>query len=901
MRLLFQIRYHTHSGQSLFLSGNHELLGGNDPQRALPMKYLNQECWQVTLDWHGPAPKEPIHYHYLLRNEDGSLVYDEGRDKILTPALFQEKEVVLVDSWNYAGFLENAFFTSPFKDVLLRANRREFKPPSPENPTHIFQLKAPLLGPDETLCLLGADAALGFWDLQKALPMSRSSGADILSVHVALPDASLPIAYKYGLWNLASNAFVRFEEGENRVLSELHHPGRKVVVNDGFARFPAETWKGAGVAIPVFSLRSESSFGVGEFSDLKKLADWCQQVGLKLIQILPINDTTARHTWMDSYPYSAISAFALHPMYLNLQQLASWSNKELLAELEPERKRLNALDGVEYPAVMKAKMNFIRKIYPSQKTHTFRNPDYRAFFERNRHWLVPYAVFCFLRDKYNTPDFSQWPEHSTCTPEEVEQLAAPSAPHHDEIAISYFIQFHLHQQLHDATEYAHAHGIILKGDIAIGVYRHGADAWQQPQLYQMNVQAGAPPDAFGIKGQNWGFPTYNWSRMKEDGFAWWKQRFGQMGEYFDAFRIDHILGFFRIWSIPLHAVEGILGRFVPALPVQLAEFRSRGIPFDRNRYTQPFISDQVVRETFGADAARVKQEFLQPSGDGLYTLKPEFATQRQVEKCFAKADATETNQRLKQGLFDLLSNVLLFEAGDATREEFHFRFSIETTSSFKNLDARTQAQLRDLSIDYFFRRQEDFWRREALEKLPALKRVTNMLVCGEDLGLVPACVPAVMRNLGLLSLDVQRMPKAMGQEFFRPRDAIYLSVITPSTHDMSTIRGWWEESREVTQRFFNYELGQPGVAPETCPGWVNRAIIRQHLESPAMWSIFQIQDLLGMDEKLRRPSAREERINVPANPENYWKYRMHLTLEELAGEKAFNALLNKEITQSGRG
>jgi 4-alpha-glucanotransferase len=436
----------------------------------------------------------------------------------------------------------------------------------------------------------------------------------------------------------------------------------------------------------------------------------------------------------------------------------------------------------------------------------------------------------------------------------------------------------------------------LKGDVAIGVFRHGADTWQQPELFHMDMQAGAPPDAFAAKGQNWGFPTYNWPCMAADGFAWWKQRFEQMGKYFDAFRIDHILGFFRIWSSPAHAVEGILGHFVPAIAIEQNEFSARGIFFDRERLTKPFITDAVLHEVFGDESGTVRSEFLKEDPGGGYSLKPGFATQKQVEEHYAAREQNGRGAKLNAGLFDLISNVILLEV----EGKFHFRFAMEQTASFKYLPPDTQAKLRDLYVDYFFRRQDDFWAREAMQKLPALKRETNMLICGEDLGLVPACVPQVMRDLGFLSLEIQRMPKNPGQKFSRPADAPYLSVVTPSTHDMSTIRGWWMEDRALTQKFFNRELGLPGEAPLECEPKIVEAVVRQHLASPAMWSIFQLQDLLGMDGHLRRADAAAERINVPAIPNYYWRYRMHLTLEKLQQEETFNSQLAELLRENGR-
>jgi 4-alpha-glucanotransferase len=572
----------------------------------------------------------------------------------------------------------------------------------------------------------------------------------------------------------------------------------------------------------------------------------------------------------------------------------------LLEELEPERQRLNALPQVDYETVMRTKLACLRKMFRWQKAATLRSAAYRQFLAENEHWLVPYAAFCHLRDRHGTADCSRWPGHTKFDARAMADLLATDARAREDVAFHCFVQFHLDRQLRAAAAHAHARGVILKGDIAIGVARYSADTWQHPELFHLDTQAGAPPDPFAARGQNWGFPTYHWPRMQADGFAWWKQRFAQMSRHFDAFRVDHILGFFRIWTIPLHAVEGILGRFVPALPVTRDEFAARGIAFDHDRFVRPFLTDAVLREVFDAEADEVKQLFLDPAGDGRYALKPAFATQRQVEAHFAALPDDERRRRLQAGLFELISNVLLLAEDSAPAERFHFRWDITATSSYRALDAATRTQLDEMSVDYFYRRQEDFWRRNALLKLPALQQVTDMLICGEDLGVVPACVPAVMRELGLLSLEVQRMPKTPGRDFFRPAESPYLAVVTPGTHDMSTLRGWWREDRAVTQRFFNRELGRAGDAPAECDAELVREILRQHLASPAMWSIFQLQDVLGLDERLRRARPEDERINIPAIPNHYWRYRMHLTLERLLAEHEFNDALARLVRGQGR-
>ncbi len=900
-KIIFQLHFHTVYGQELFISGNHALLGNNDPEKALPMQYFNEEYWYTVIDLSdSPIPDTGVVYQYILKNADGTFSYDWGTDKTIYPLQHNHEELLCMDSWNYAGYFENTFYTEPFEKVLFKSDAVASKATLPKKTSHILKIKAPLLTKEQTLCVLGSCKALGNWNVQKSVLLYKAPDTDFYTVSLDLTKESFPIAYKYGVYDTSAKTFIRYEDGNNRVLHDAGSLFRLTIMNDGFAVLPNNTWKGAGIAIPVFSLRSEKSFGVGEFADMKLLVDWARQVGLKMIQILPVNDTTATHTWTDSYPYAAISAFALHPLYLNLSAILDAENKKGLQQLEKERQKLNALDTVDYVAVSKIKMDFAATVFKTSKDKIFASPEYALFFEQNKHWLVPYAAFCYLRDQYGTVDFGKWPAYKNYLANEINALTDPSSTAFTDISFYYFIQYHLHLQLKDATAYAHANGVIVKGDIAIGVYRHGVDAWQDPQLYHLDFQAGAPPDGFAVKGQNWGFPTYNWQRMKEDGFAWWKQRFEQMSYYFDAFRIDHILGFFRIWSIPMHAVEGIMGRFVPAIPVHINEFYGNGIWFDRARYTQPFINEKVLWEVFGYDNELVKSMFLLHTGNGNYQLKPAYRTQRLVEAHFETLDKDDYHTKIKQGLYDLISNVILFEEEGDDGTHFHFRFAMEDTASFRNFEADTQQQLKSLYIDYFFRRQDDFWMKEAMQKLPALKRVTNMLVCGEDLGLVPACVPEVMRQLGLLSLEIQRMPKDPKKEFFHPNDAPYLSVVTPSTHDMSTIRGWWEENKETTQHFYNRQLGQLGEAPHYCEAWINKAIVLQHLYSPAMWSVFQLQDLLGIDEKLRRANPADERINIPADPKHYWRYRMHITLEELLLTKSYNVELGGYINASGR-
>lgn len=896
MHLHFFLRFHTEFGQTLWMSIK-SVAGIGEPEvKELPLKYLNTEAWELELDIF-PEQKN-FQYSYFLKTVEGIIV-NEG--ETARQVYLQNSNVAaidIIDTWNHTGEYENTFFTRPFSEVLFHKFHKEKKAKKGFETGQLFRVKAPLLKKNEVVAICGSGNTLGKWDTVDPLLLSKSG--DWWYSNTEIPASEFPLTYKYGVYNIAKNDFVRFEGGQNRFLNIKPIEGRATIIHDGFVHLPNNTFRGAGVAIPVFGLRSKDGLGIGEFNDLKLLVDWAKSTGLKMIQLLPINDTTATYKKSDSYPYAAISAFALHPAYINLETVAGKDYADQLESLNKVQKKLNKETGVDYEMVMKVKTGVLKEIYELAAKEVFEQDDFKSFFEDNKHWLVPYAVFCYLRDKSKTIEFGKWKTHKVYNEKEIAKLIAPGSNSFKAIAFTYFVQYHLHTQLKEATDYAHKKGIVVKGDIPIGIYRNACDAWVEPELYNLDTYAGAPPDDFAVKGQNWSLPTYNWKRMQADGYSWWKQRFAQMSNYFDAFRIDHILGFFRIWSIPSENIQGIMGRFVPAISVHISEFGQNFIPFDYDRYCKPFITSEVLNEYFGEAAEQVKSVFISVAEDGSMNLNPEFSTQRKAEEYFAGKELNDENKKLKEGLFDLISNIILFEETDSQQTRFHFRIAMEGTASFRYLPYDVQQKLKGLYVNYFFKRQDDFWYREAMQKLPHLKRTTNMMICGEDLGMVPHCVPDVMEQLGMLSLEIQRMPKKTGIEFFHPNDAPYLSVITPSTHDMSTIRGWWEEDRTKTQHFYNHILQQWGEAPYFCEAWINRAIVLQHLNSPAMWSVFQLQDLLGMSEALRRENPHEERINIPADPNHYWNFRMHITLEDLLKEKDYNEELRGYIEHAGR-
>lgn len=628
------------------------------------------------------------------------------------------------------------------------------------------------------------------------------------------------------------------------------------------------------------------------------MIDWAVSTQQKVIQILPINDTTMTHAWTDSYPYNSISIYAFHPMYADIKQMGTLKDKSAAAKFNKKQKELNGLPAMDYEAVNQTKWEYFRLIFKQEGEKVLASGEFGEFFNANKEWLQPYAVFSYLRDAFQTPNFREWPRHSVYNAQDIEKMCRPESVDYPHIALYYYIQFHLHLQLVAATKYAREHGVVLKGDIPIGISRNSVEAWTEPYYFNLNGQAGAPPDDFSVNGQNWGFPTYNWDVMEKDGYRWWMKRFQKMSEYFDAYRIDHILGFFRIWEIPMHAVHGLLGQFIPSIPMSREEIESYGLPF-REEYLIPYIHESFLGQVFGPHTDYVKQTFLLPAETpGVYHMKPEFTTQREVESFFAGKN-DENSLWIRDGLYTLISDVL-FVPDTKEKDKYHPRIGIQRDFIFRSLNEQEQNAFNRLYDQYYYHRHNEFWRQQAMKKLPQLTQSTRMLVCGEDLGMIPDCVSSVMNDLRILSLEIQRMPKNPMHEFGYLNEYPYRSVCTISTHDMSTLRGWWEEDYLQTQRYYNTMLGHYGTAPTVATPELCEEVVRNHLKSNSILCILSLQDWLSIDGKWRNPNVQEERINVPANPRNYWRYRMHLTLEQLMKAEELNDKIRELIKYTGR-
>lgn len=882
MKIYFNVGYSTKVGERLQLLINEE----DAVSQTHPMFYEENGQWKCEVDYFSKS----ISYQYQLVDERGNMLREEFIPHRLSfPHNY--KEFIIFDQWNNKNFPENYL-----NNKILYNKLNTFKPGKItvlKKHTHLFRIEAPIYNPDWSIVLFGSTASLGNWNYEKAVHLSQTDFG-VWETSVEIPENEF-IQYKYCLYDKVSGKVFDVETGENRFALPNKSKDVLQIVSDHYFKFKLyQMYHDAGVAVPIFSLRTNDGFGVGEFYDLKKLADWSKETNLGIIQILPINDTTANYTWTDSYPYAAVSVYALHPQYISLEQLDFPLPENLVAEYETEKAELNALELIDYEKMISGKWKYLKAVFDTAKDKIYKDRNFKKFIKDNESWLIPYAAFCVLRDKYKTPNFNEWKTHKKYISGKIAPFFTAKSKDYDASMLHSWVQYQLHKQLKEAIDYTHNLGVSVKGDLPIGIYRHSVEAWTEPELFGMDFQAGAPPDQFTELGQNWEFPTYNWEAMKADDYKWWKNRFKALEQYFDAMRIDHILGFFRIWRMPISATQGILGYFYPAVPVTLEEFGRWHIPFNFDRYCKPYINDQILWNYFGEESGKAL-EFINNNHDGTYSFKEEFNTQRKLSDFFKK------NPRgpIEDQLISLCANVLFLIEERNGQVVYHPRFNVYRTDSYKYLSDWEKKAIYDLYHDYFFKRQDHLWYEKAMEKLPVILNATKMLICGEDLGLVPDCVPVVMDELAIVALKVQRMPSD-NIPFYNPKNAGYLNVVTASSHDSSTLRQWWKENPSLTQQYFNLQLIQYGHAPENLDPYLAEIIMKQHLYNDAMLAIFPIQEFFATDSQLANIEIDNERINNPAVFPHYWRYRMHLKLEDLKHQADFNKKISDWVKNSGR-
>ncbi len=886
MNINFHIHYKTVFGEQIAV----EWVDADLQNKILLMRTYDGEHWSGTLQY----SLSQLAYKYVVLSDNNTIKSEWGGDRLLS--LTTCENIFLEDQWRSRDTIDNSFLSSAFTEAIFKRDKPDSPHKEMSKQTITFAMESGKIPSHLTFGVVGNIPELGEW--KRAIIM-KDTQFPIFEVDVALDRTNVFVEYKFVIVNLQDNNIIMWEEGQNKSYHFFVDSEKSNHIRLSFNKFTHQSyyWKGAGVAIPVFSLRSQKSMGIGEFSDILPLVDWSAHLGLKIIQILPVNDTLATKTWQDSYPYAAISVFALHPLYVNIEKIGKFKFKKDQTEYEKYRKQLNELEVIDFESVLESKFKFFNTLFDEEYGTFLQDESVQYFIQNNKWWLMPYAAFCCLRDQYGTSDFNQWPDNfSIYEKDKIEAFYESSLAIKKACDFYIFIQYHADKQLIEARDYARSKGIALKGDLPIGIFRHSSDAWVAPELYNMREQAGAPPDDFAVLGQNWGFPTYNWEAMSKDNFEWWRQRMQQLNRYFDALRIDHILGFFRIWQVPLHHVQGTLGLFNPRLPYTLEDLSQWGLSGDLSRFTMPYITPEIVRRFFGEDAEIVMSTFFEIDTLGRIVFKKDFTHQKQIEDYVASNPQFEN---AKNYLFQLLTEVLLIEESVGEQRMFNPRITLNTTESFRHLDNTSQSIIMRLYNEYYFNRHEEYWQAQAYWKLPAIIDASDMLICAEDLGMIPKSVPQVLKDLNVLTLEIQRMPKGHSK-FGQVREYPYFSVCSPSCHDMSTIRGWWEGDHENAKNYFYNYLHWQGIVPMACESSIVETIINDHVASPSMLAIFPIQDLLGMDDTLRKGDASSEQINEPSNPKHYWRYRFHMPIEKLLEAEALNTKIFNLVRRNGR-
>ena len=874
MTVTFSIEYWTQPHERLWLVGH---TADGTPQigtPSVPLNHLGEGLWQATLHLPSFPSSTPYTYSYRLTDSSGCVLREEGHlpHHLLLPA--GDDALFVCDHWRDRP--EDApAFSAAFCDILGK------QPTTSKDEVQqgiTFSVHAPALREGEQILLSGECEELGHWDTERALPLQYyGAGRWGLTLPSLRPSAS-PLSYKYLLRSKETGS-IQWEEGANRQ-AQLPAPSAYpyCYVQDSFLRLPAHPLRTSGLVAPLFSLRSEDDWGIGDFGALREAIDFAAASGMHAVQLLPINDTTSTRDTADSYPYNAISVDALHPIYIDLNALPPLPEAEQATFLS-EANALRALPAVDYPKVLALKERYLRRTFELSGKEMLGSEAFYSFYQAAASWLRPYALYCVLRDHFGTGAPTQWAGWEVYDADKATAYLDDPA-HAEAVSYYYWLQFILDGQMQEVRSYAEARGIFLKGDLPIGVAPHSVDVWRAPHLFHTEQSAGAPPDDFAADGQNWGFPTYDWAAMQAEDFHWWKQRFEQQARYFHAFRIDHILGFFRIWEVPRTQHSGLLGHFHPALPYTLEEWQEiLQCPFPIELLTTPLVHEDVLTELLGDSF-----DDLLDLGMLRSTALPQLYQLTHTEQADYDSDSLQRTlgSEVASVLQGLCTETALI-ADPYKSGHYHPRIALERSRLFARLPEAVQARWQAVSDDYYYVRHNELFRTTALLRLGALTRHTRLLLCAEDLGMIPASVPAVLDELQVLSLELERMPKTFTSTgWARPDTFPSRSVATTSTHDMPSLRGWWHSlSSDEQARYCREELLLPPTAEAPDEETIYRRIIEAHLASPAVAVLLPLADWMSLDSRLWLTTPEAEQINRPEDPHHYWSYRFPRSLKAL--------------------
>ena len=666
-----------------------------------------------------------------------------------------------------------------------------------------------------------------------------------------------------------------------------------------------------GIAVPLGALCSQKCPAVGDFPALKDFADFCQKSGIDVIQLLPVNDTG-----FQSSPYSALSATALHPLYIRIENLPEFEDakkhcrpfssayKEFLKENAPGKR-------FDYAKVCAGKIELLHLLYSymiktvDKKTNHGKNAvnsdspsdpvsiaskfqiQMRNFIEDNP-WAIYYAVFKDLKDSYSQASWKEWDDgKKNMTRHQIELRWSNRALR---VSHNFFIwcQIRAHEQFLDAAEYVRSKGIILKGDIPILINEDSVDCWAWPELFDQSMRVGSPPDFENPTGQRWGFPVYNWTAMQESGFAWWKERLSCASRYFSAFRLDHVIGFFRMWIYSEKETTAGLGHTNYYSTMEKEILLDQGFTEERLEWlSKPHIPMSSITAITGSED--LAEEALEKicyriEGEDLWKFKEDVTSDSMIYSTEFCTDE-DMNRRIAKVFADKWLDRTLIEIEEG---QYVPIWTYSNTTAWKSLDDSE----REILLDEFRSLEEknlEIWLGNGPCILEPIVSSTKMQPCGEDLGLNLPGLPNVLKSLNVVSLRVVRWTRFWDRDG-APYEAFDsypdLSVTSVSVHDSSTMRQWWNEDKQSLYGFFDaaYKNGCPSeinpngdFSPEAA-----RFVLESAARTSSAWFINPLQDYLYLEGDFHSENPEDERINVPGTVnEKNWTYRMPVNIEDL--------------------
>jgi len=641
-----------------------------------------------------------------------------------------------------------------------------------------------------------------------------------------------------------------------------------------------------GVAVPVGALRTKNGIGVGEFSDLADFAVLCKKMKIGLIQILPVNDTG-----FESSPYSSLTAFGLHPIYLRIEELAEYDGADnaIKKQIKTAKEKFDQYKRFAHSEILKEKIDICLAIYNANKTEIAKSSSgLSAWIEQNA-WVREYAVYRRLKEKNDLKSWKDWKEYSVVTAGDIEKLWNDKTLR-EEHFFWVWLQMSLDAQFSKASKAIADAGIVLEGDLPILMNDDSCDVWAHSGIFDCELSAGAPPDMYSPDGQNWGFPIYNWEFQETDNYSWWRQRLKIAEKYYNAYRIDHVLGFFRIWASSPNDYSSALGRFVPYTPVTTGDLKKLGFDKSRIRWvSQPHIPTdelmEVLRSNWGGpftaddiNAAADKifsKALVRVNDEELWLFKKKITGEKDI-------DRLDLHPASRGYLLAKWKNRVFLEY---KKGKFFPLWQYRDAAAYRSFTQNEKNAL-EVLLEKKQKKSERIWMQRGLKLLSVLIETSSMLPCAEDLGAVPLCVPRVLSKLKILGLRVTRWHRDWfknNQPYVPFEDYPVLSVCTPAVHDSSTVREWW--NKEADQAQFSAFIGVPSLPKVYNPGTA-KVILSKTASARSRFRVFQVQDLLHLSNNWYSENQEDERVNVPGTANEFnWTYRLPATIQEIAKDK----------------